>query len=228
MSANGSRASRFRTSSQHTLELPSGNEVIARRVGLLALVQRGVLPDTLTPLVSQMISRSSRNNGVAPTAAADLLADVPPLEQARLTGQLWDTTLQAISIDPQFVEQVTDPETQVALADVGDDDKRFLFDWANGQVDDLAQFRQQRLGTVPVAPEGEDVRDTALPAAGAGPGPEAPGVLRARQRNVAVGDLGGRDAGPAGPKEQPAKVPTDPTAGRDPGQEATAQAAAVS
>jgi hypothetical protein len=176
-----------------------------RRVGLLALVQRGLLPDALTPLVSRLIDQTSRTNGIA-RAPGDLLADVAVIEQARLTADLWDSTLIAIGVDPRFVREVADPETEVAVADVDADDKRFLFDWANGGTADLVAFRAEQARTLPAAPEGEDLRDAPEPAAGPGPGGTPAGLLQPGHGGVALGELGGRGADGARPEDAAAEA----------------------
>lgn len=191
-----SRAARFRAQSQHTLELPSGNEVVVKRIGLVNLIQRGVLPDTLTPIVNRMIEETQRSVSPGPTSPTqEVLNNLPIMEQLKVTTDLWDTTLLAMGIDPVFVRAVTDPDTQVAVGDVEADDKKYLFNWANGADADLAAFRLEQVRTLHSASESQSLR----PATGDTPQPEpADGGtlgLQPRHGDVVMGDVGGFDAG---------------------------------
>src|SRR5262245_10681101 len=95
-----SRAARLRATGLHTVMLPSGVEIVARRVGVMALVQRGLLPDSLTPIVQQMINASQRGGQpTSPEQVAAVVAEIGTLDQVKMTAELWDTTILAIGVD---------------------------------------------------------------------------------------------------------------------------------
>jgi hypothetical protein len=164
MAITTSRAEQFRQRSRITLTLPSGLEIIARKADFTRLMQLGYLPDSLGTIVSQAIAQAtSRRGGKSPINADAMGKQISDAILADPKGMfmLQDAMLKACGIDPVFVDEVTDPETQVAVSDVDPEDKQFIMQWAQGGTADVAAFRAEQQRNVPAGPEGEAVREAA-------------------------------------------------------------------
>lgn len=158
------RADLFRQRSQITLTLPSGIEIVARKADFTRLMQLGLLPDSLGTIVSQAIAQQAQKFGGKPakTSGGDIGQQITDAVLKDPSGMfaLQDAMLKACGIDPVFVDTVTDPETQVAVADVDAEDKQFIMQWAQGGTGNVEAFRAEQRGNVPAGPEGEAVRAT--------------------------------------------------------------------
>jgi hypothetical protein len=165
------------------LELPSGMRVRAIRPPLLVLVTQGRIPDSVTPLVDRMIKESRTGGG---EATAKYLQDEfakDPLGMYQKITTMMNAVWFAAVLDPVFVE---DPDSvpidvQIRLESlpeedrivlpismVDEEDKAYLFNWAQGVDESVAEFRDGPFGAVRKALDGEGVRDTPGTPAGSG------------------------------------------------------------
>lgn len=158
-----SRAARMNSRRGTVLTLPnSGDEILVRRAGIPYLLEFGMLPDTLTPIVNSMISDAEGRNAEEIAAKVQTAVDAKPaLERVAMIAQLYNFTLKACGIDPLFVDTVQDPEREVALGDVDFRDKEFVFMWAQGGPADAAAFRTQQERALAAVSESEDVQPAA-------------------------------------------------------------------
>ncbi len=160
-----SRAAQFRQRAQVSLALPSGIEIVTRRADFMKLMQLGLLPDSLSAIVSQAIAQQASRFGGKPneTGSAAMGQQITDAILKDPSGMfsLQDAMLKACGVDPVFVDKVTDPETQVAIEDVDPLDKQFVFQWAQGGTADIEKFRREQQRDVPAGSEGEAVRDQA-------------------------------------------------------------------
>lgn len=150
------------------LELPSGIHILAIRPPLLVMMQNGMIPDALTPLVDEMIKAAME--GGEQGAAEKLTQGIEenPLETVNKFVSLMDHVWINAVIDPVFVldesnipfsararleklplaERVAIPMRRVDM-----NDKMFFFAWAQGVDQDLKSFREQPPIPVEVAPQ---------------------------------------------------------------------------
>lgn len=155
-----SRAARMNSRRGTALTLPnSGEEILVRRAGIPYLLEYGMLPDALTPIVNSMIGDAEGRDAKQIADQVQSAVDAKPvLERVAMIGQLYNFTLKACGIDPVFVDVVQDPEREVALGDVDFQDKEFVFNWAQGGPADAAAFRAQQERALAALSEGEDVQ----------------------------------------------------------------------
>lgn len=143
------------------LRLPSGLQVRARRPHLLLMLKNGKVPDSLTPRVHELIAVAQAGGDAAVTADLEREQATDPAkfyaEWLNLLELVW---LEAV-IDPSFT---ADPESNpdaIPISDVTDDDKTFLFVWAQGVDQTVAEFLDGKARSTPhvgVAPMGNAVQ----------------------------------------------------------------------
>lgn len=145
------------------LELPSGNVALVRRPGPAALLRKGVLPDAMSEMISEMISKGQ---GLSNQQSADLAKD-PEMLGGMIIAM--DKVLCAVVLaphvlyhvgkkdpvtgawqpvydnDPTAVEIPYDERDEDALYadDVDFEDKSFIFNYAVGGTRDIARFREE-------------------------------------------------------------------------------------
>lgn len=107
------------------IELPSGNVARLKRVGLLDLIGQGGIPDTLSPLVTEVASKKT------------LQLDFGSLQQYEA---LVNVVVKAAMVEPQVADEAG-PET-LAVRDIDWLDRQHIFQWANGAANELKPFRQ--------------------------------------------------------------------------------------
>lgn len=143
------------------LDLPSGNQVRARRPHLLVLMNEGRIPDALTPLVTQIINLIQ--GGMVEGAFKAVMKEYADDEAKAYTrfSELLDVTWINSVIEPVFVKN---PLIQkgFAVSGVPIDDKMFLFTWCQGVSQDIATFRAGQKRLAEAASTGKNVFDVAI------------------------------------------------------------------
>lgn len=150
------------------VDLPSGMRVMAMRPSLLALLAAGRIPDALAGPVQDLIALGEvAGGGVATELAKRQAAD--PVGFAAAFLAILDHVWLAAVVEPRFAaDDGTADAEALPVGAVGVDDKTFLFVWAQGVDQTVAQFLDRKgRPTPPVgpAPDGPGVR----------PGPGDPG-----------------------------------------------------
>jgi hypothetical protein len=144
------------------LELPSGNVALVRRPGPAALLKKGVLPDAMASMISDMIATGKGMSKEQSKAMAN--------DPEMLTGMMeaMDKVLCAVVLSPHVLYHIgqknaagaweavfenhpanveipydeRDPEALYA-DDVDFEDKSFIFNYAVGGTRDVARFREE-------------------------------------------------------------------------------------
>lgn len=176
----------------HTVTLPSGSKVVARRVSLMSLLWAGGFPTELTAVVWSMFNAgidvkqlSQEPDGLR--RMVGLLEAVVPhvLVQPRVLTptQVADGAVTAIAVDAEGVQQGT-----VALADILDVDKQWLFLFGQGLI---RTGEERGESGAPAGPEGFPAE---LVRADAGPGGAAVRPAPVPDPGAAAGEPAG--AGP--------------------------------
>lgn len=122
------------------LKLPSGLSVRARRPHLLLMLKNGKVPDSLTPRVHELIAVAQDGGDAAVTANLQREQTENPAkfyaDWLRLLELVW---LESV-IDPIFTADPASNPDAISISDVSDDDKTFLFVWAQGVDQTVAEF----------------------------------------------------------------------------------------
>ncbi len=170
---NVTSASQWKKKSGDELSLPSGNVCLARRPGIDIFIKKGMIPNSLMPLVQEML-----NENKPPSQRAAENIDVTPelIEQmsdlynsiciyAVVEPKVFNVPMQADPSDPSsFIPVPEDERDQVEglyVDEVDFDDKQFIFQWALGGTSDLEKFRAEQADDVePVQPSQDLERET--------------------------------------------------------------------
>lgn len=169
--AAANRAAQFRRHRDQgePLTLPSGAEIMVRRVPLLDLMRHEMIPHPIANIVMGLVNEGARarQQGRQPSAAQaaaasrangqkilDAVMD-DPLKNVEAVGS---ATLILCSVDPVFVQGEPQADNEVSVADVDLADKVFVWNWITGSSTDVESFRGETTLAVAVAPDGENLR----------------------------------------------------------------------
>src|SRR5262245_13132675 len=148
--------------------------VRAIRPSLLQLLRAGRVPDTLAPRIDDLIAqaRDAGEGGYHAALVREQTAN--PVAFNAFWLDLLDLVWCEAVVDPRFAREPDPDAEELPVAAVAVEDRSYLFAWAQGVDDSVAEFRDraaraaQALG---VAQPGEGVR--AGPGEPAGHRPEA-------------------------------------------------------
>lgn len=157
IAASKNRAAQFtRGRAGEPLQLPSGAEIIARRVPLLTILRDEGMPHPLQVIVNKMIADTAKANpGANPNAGGDgggAAQRVSEKFRAELTatimgdpinliGKVGGVALCLCSLDPKFVDGEAASDDEVSLSAVELADKVYMFNWLAGTEIDVSSFR---------------------------------------------------------------------------------------
>lgn len=118
------------------IELPSGKRAVVRGVTIQLLVRLGRIPDGLTPLVAD-IMLGKADEFPAPTNADEL----------KTRFEFIDAVCATAFVKPRIVDK---PKTddEIALSDVEDIDREYVFDFLGRSTRELENFRHQQTDDV--------------------------------------------------------------------------------
>lgn len=167
------------------LDVPSGNTCYVRRLGLDTFLKRGMIPDSLTPIVEEAVRKGK---GLPPNIQRDMLKDEklvnemfemmdtvvceavlePPVHFSRWCKHCHENFQTLAEKDAQHndadhgyesVEIPTDDRDEDALYsdDVDFEDRSFIFQFVAGGSRDLQRFRKGTAEAVGGLSSGEDV-----------------------------------------------------------------------
>ena len=155
----------FKKAKYSTLKIPSGNEIVAKRVSIEEWISAGEVPNALKPVLAKALE------GKVPTQK-DILggADTPSEKLLQELMQMYDFAVTKIFVRPPCFpvpsnEIDRDPEKLYA-DEVGSEDKAFLFHWSTGGANDVERFRKEAAEALGSLEKGEDVAETAVGASG--------------------------------------------------------------
>jgi hypothetical protein len=118
------------------LTLPSGEVVLAKRVGVDAFLKTGKIPNSLLPYMrGAMLGQSA--DFKAEDLTPELIADM---------ATMFDIATQAAIVEPTVHDAPTDVEREedkLYVDEIDEIDKQFIFQWCVGGPTDVAKFREQ-------------------------------------------------------------------------------------
>jgi hypothetical protein len=210
------------------LVLPSTLPIKAMRMPLQYLFRHGMIPDPLTAIIQEHIAILEKPDTATEAMMANLEANPVKAERDWLT--VLQTVWTACVVQPSF----TDDEAQVGrdgepfyVGDVNPLDLLYVYQWAQGVDESVAEFLHQQAEIMDRLSKGESVSDTAKHLLRSNrQGGRVARVYRG-QRDVSVGLDGGavaagddREASPEQASEEPddgrAKVRTKRDRANDP------------
>lgn len=119
----------WRMSRLHEEMLPSGLIVTLRDVSMTDLLFTGKLPTTMLDFAQQASS-----NGAASVDLKELAKTGPDFKA------LMDEIVKLCLVEPSLSEMADDEH--ITLAELSGDDKMFIFNWANREVEQIRPFRE--------------------------------------------------------------------------------------
>ena len=126
--------------------LPSGLDIRAMRPSLLVMMRTGRIPDTLTQKVQHLINvaEDATENGGNGEAAVEAEMIRQQQENPAAFNVTWMQLLDAVwcesVVDPLFTTEPKAYPDLLPVADVDEQDKTFLFMWAQGVDQTVAEF----------------------------------------------------------------------------------------
>jgi hypothetical protein len=137
------------------LPLPSGLVVKARRVELAAFLRTGNIPNPLMEIVNEALEKG-RNADVS-----KMIQDEEGTVDLKMVNEMYtmvDNIVVASIVEPQVHELPAEGEDRdddlLYTDDVDDEDKMFIYQWATGGTDDVAQFRREAAADLAPLAEG--------------------------------------------------------------------------
>lgn len=134
-----SSVSDFKKASKDYLTLPSGNTIRVRRTSIQTLMAAGMIPNSLMTIVQSAIKKGKM--------------DVDPIEFSSDPEKMKE---MLALVDIVVIHCVKEPEVFAApddsedrdeellyIDEIADDDRSFIFQYATGGTNDVAQFRDE-------------------------------------------------------------------------------------
>jgi len=144
------------------VELPSGNKVRIRPADMQTFLRKGMIPDSLTPIVQEALDNGKKGKKTDGQTIAEKAGEIvqDPEEMNRVL-QLFDDVVMFCWTEPQVhpaPESNDEREDDLLYTDeIGFDDKSFTFQFAVGGVRDLESFRSQQETVLAGVPSSADV-----------------------------------------------------------------------
>lgn len=124
------------------LQVPSGNTALVRNSGMQVFLTKGLIPNSLMPIVRQAMSGKQPDIKLD-EVTEDQLADMVALFDAIVVHCVVEPTVLPVPADGE--ERSTEA---LYVDDVDFDDKMFIFQWVVGGTRDLEQFRKEQAASV--------------------------------------------------------------------------------
>lgn len=146
------------------IELPSGNRMVLRKMGLQAFVASGAIPnELLSPIQSEIDKAKSKNKAPNPVDVATTL-DVNQMDTMMKT---MESIVVTCAVEPAVhpirdedgeLIPLSDRDSELLYVDeLEEEDRVFIFQYVTGGTKDLASFRAQLSGFMALVPGQQDV-----------------------------------------------------------------------
>lgn len=143
------------------IEMPSGNCMRIKKVGLQALIKTGIMPNSLLGIAEGAVKKGKKEE-VTEAEMLSLLQDPKKVDDI---GKFMDEVVILCAFEPKvhrLPEAGVEKDDELLYIDeVEDEDKMFIFQVVTGGTTDVEAFRQQT-GTAMAAVRGR--QDVELPA----------------------------------------------------------------
>ena len=136
---------KWREGQRHEITLPSGLEVILRDVSMTDLLFTGKLPDSMMDIAQE----------AAESGKQDI--DLKTLAKGGQDLKLLINELVLLClVEPQIAEMPD--EDHIGLDELNGDDKMFIFNWVNREVEQVRSFREGEDQPVAALQRGNGIR----------------------------------------------------------------------
>lgn len=162
-----SDVSAFKARVMQDLELPSGNICQVRRMGMTMLLRKGVIPNSLLPMLQQ--AQGKDKDSISRTELVEILEDPTKIDD--MMG-MYDKIVCLVVNQPKVYplpedEVERDPE-RLYVDEIDDEDKQHIATWAMSGTKAMEPFRDEQDGDVagrqdsnPVEPKTKPARRSA-------------------------------------------------------------------
>lgn len=165
----------------HSLELPSGLTVVARRVSLGAFIKKGEVPNALLEIIQEALSKGQQADiaamvgveGEDGSVDLDMVKDMFETVESVVMEMVSQPKIHPLPtededqqpIDPTDTEAIEEAKSddKVYIDEIDEEDKMFLFQWATGGTSDVATFREEASTSLAAVAEGKKLRSPAKP-----------------------------------------------------------------
>lgn len=141
------------------IQLPSGNWMSFRRVGLQALLGMGMMPNSLMAVAQKAVAKGEgKEPGIGDAEMLQLLADPEKVAQI---GKFMDDMICFVAVEPPVNKLPLDgvdrdPEL-LYIDEVDEEDKMFIFQVVTGGTTEVESFRQEHGASMAALRGREDV-----------------------------------------------------------------------
>lgn len=146
-----------KTSVPPLVEMPSGNWMRLKKVGLQALIKTGIMPNSLLGIANKAVQKGKKEE-VSDEDMLGLLADKSKLDEI---SQFMDEVIILCAHEPKvhrLPEQGVERDPDLLYVDeVEDEDKMFVFQVITGGTTDIESFRAETGSTMAALRGREDV-----------------------------------------------------------------------
>lgn len=142
------------------LELPSGNFIRVKKVGLQALMSTGMLPNSLMSFAQKAVDKGKGQAAQGPTED-ELMSLMGNPEKVAEIGKFMDSLLCHVATEPE-VNPIPDEGVErdpglLYVDEVDEEDKMFIFQVVTGGTTDIEAFRIETGSTMAAIRGREDV-----------------------------------------------------------------------
>jgi hypothetical protein len=142
------------------LLLPSGCVMKIRKIGLQALMQMGVLPNSLLGFAQKAVAQGE-GKGAEGLSDQELMELVGNPEQVAEIGRFMDKMMCLVAAEPEVhpapAAGVERDDELLYVDEIDDEDKMFIFQVVTGGTTDIAEFRRETSAAMATVRGREDV-----------------------------------------------------------------------
>lgn len=140
------------------VELPSGNFMRLRKVGLQTLMKVGIMPNSLMEIATKSVSKGTGYSDVSNDDLAVLASDPKKVaELADFMNKMVVFVAQEPEVLPMPEDGVERDDDLLYIDEVDDEDKAFILQVVMGGTTDLEQFRKEHSASMDAVRGREDV-----------------------------------------------------------------------
>lgn len=134
-------AKAWKTALYTTVELPSGNIIKLKKLGMQSLLASGVIPNSLLGIIQSALTKG---RGMEDAALAEMAKDPKQLQDMM---NMMDRLIVAVAVEPRIYAVPKNSEERddelIYSDEVNEVDKSFIFQLVSGGTSDLEEFRKE-------------------------------------------------------------------------------------
>lgn len=139
------------------IEMPSGNWMRVRKIGLQALIKTGVMPNSLMGIAQKAVAEGKKEE----VSESDMLALLQDEKKVEEIGRFMDEVVILCAFEPKVHKLpeagVERDDDKLYVDEIEDEDKMFLFQVVTGGTTDIEAFRQETGATMAAVRRRQDL-----------------------------------------------------------------------